>query len=291
MNAHNKRAVWISIGIAGCMLLSGVSIVFLNVRQDKLDHALIKAIKDEDAPRAISLVDRGANPNAAVKSGDTFSIAGQFSEWRDRLTGVRAERKHYHPTALALSFDRNLWRNGATKDEVWAALLRHGADPLTMDEYGSTLLSYAAQDHHAPTVRLLMKLHVDPNLKDGNGNQPLVYTNSECAQILVENGANPDCRGACGVTPLIAAGMNDFSAGQLLMDHQAFLNAQDQDGQTPLMLAFIHHKHDFTGARALLNHGAKVTITDKSGKTALDYARKRNARDLIARMETMAQQE
>ena len=272
------------------LLTASCITVGLSIRQGKLDHALAAAIKGQNAAQTISLLDQGANPNALVNSGEAVTVQGMLAELWDRFTGAPPHRQ-YRPTAFAVSFDRNLWFGNATKDDVWAACLRHRANPLTKDEFGSTLLSYAAQDCHAPTVRLLMALHIDPNLKDGSYNFPIIYTNYECAHILLESGANPNCVGICGVTPLMAAAMNDFSTGQLLLDHHARLNAQGPDGQTPLMLACIHHKYNHTGAQVLLNHGARVTIQDRYGKTALDYARKQKARALVARMEAIALQE
>src|SRR5205085_12212755 len=62
---------------------------------------------------------------------------------------------------------------------------------------------------------------------------------------------------------------NSLQKYQLLLDQQAEVNAQDNDGKTALYHAAIMFQ-DAERVRFLLEHGARVSIKDKRGMTALD---------------------
>lgn len=96
--------------------------------------------------------------------------------------------------------------------------------------------------------------------------------NIQAAQDLIAQGANINARNEEGWTPLMLAALyNRKNMIELLLKHRANINAQDNNGKTALMLAFILGN---TGIiKLLLQNGASVIIENKNGKTALDLAR------------------
>ena len=89
-------------------------------------------------------------------------------------------------------------------------------------------------------------------------------------------------------TPLhIAANCNKIEAVAALISHGADVNARDEWGKTPLMLASIEGHAKVV--EALLDAGAdkelKATSGDCKGKTALDIARNENKGDVVAILE------
>ncbi len=63
---------------------------------------------------------------------------------------------------------------------------------------------------------------------------------------------------------------------RLLLDHNAYIDAESPNGSTPLMMAARYGSID--GARLLLDEGADATIKNEQGLTAADFARDGRAR-------------
>jgi ankyrin repeat protein len=75
---------------------------------------------------------------------------------------------------------------------------------------------------------------------------------------------------AGGMRPLHIAARNGYlEIVELLLEHGANPNVQDNDGRTPLHYA-VENCHVGV-ARVLLDHGADPTIRDNNGMTPLDY--------------------
>ena len=71
--------------------------------------------------------------------------------------------------------------------------------------------------------------------------------------------------------PLHIAAQNGYlEIVELLLEHGANPNVQDNDGRTPLHYAVENCHVDV--ARVLLDHGADPTIRDNEGMTPLDYS-------------------
>ena len=93
-------------------------------------------------------------------------------------------------------------------------------------------------------VKLLLDRGADINAVSRNGFSatPLqgaaAFKKVELATLLIERGANVNCRGEGGGTPLHeAAGNGQIEFAQLLLDHAANINAKDDKGKTPLTIA------------------------------------------------------
>jgi Ankyrin repeats (3 copies)/Ankyrin repeats (many copies) len=137
----------------------------------------------------------------------------------------------------------------------------------------------ALAGEHFQTADLLRHNGADLDVQGWNGKNPLhgaAYSgNLEVVRILIEyDPAYINARDDDGETPLhwASRGHNfkDSSVVRLLLEHGADVNAQGLNGWTPLHLA------SFKGAlevvRPLLEHGADVEAKDNGGETALQVA-------------------
>jgi hypothetical protein len=77
-----------------------------------------------------------------------------------------------------------------------------------------------------------------------------------------------------------AAASGDTLRTTALLNQGAALDARDEHGRTPLMLAVMQGKLDVV--RLLLNRGADPNIADSAGRTPLQQAKQENLREVAA---------
>ncbi|MFD6531028.1 ankyrin repeat domain-containing protein [Streptomyces sp. NPDC060184] len=124
--------------------------------------------------------------------------------------GLTAEQ-----TDRVVNIAMDLAREGRT-DEL-TEFVRHGLPVDVMDAGGNTLLMLASYHGHADTVRALLALGADPDLRNARDQSPLAGAlfkgADEVAVILREAGADPDAG-----TPTARAAASLFGRRHLLPD-------------------------------------------------------------------------
>lgn len=95
-----------------------------------------------------------------------------------------------------------------TKDVLVAELLAQGQDPNDRDYAGFTPLHAAAQYDRPDAVRALLDAGAEVNVRDDDGNTPLMYavrspwTSPEVVQLLRDRGGDPTIENQQGNSPL-----------------------------------------------------------------------------------------
>jgi Ankyrin repeats (many copies) len=84
-------------------------------------------------------------------------------------------------------------------------------------------------------------------------------------------------------TLLSAAASGDTAQTTALLDQGAALEARDETGRTPLMLAVMQRKPEVV--RLLLDRGADPNVADSTGRTPLQQAKQDNLREIAALLE------
>jgi hypothetical protein len=82
---------------------------------------------------------------------------------------------------------------------------------------------------------------------------------------------------------LSAAASGDTTQTAALLNQGAALEARDDAGRTPLMLAVMQHKPEVV--RLLLDRGADPNVADSVGRTPLQQAKQENLREIAALLE------
>ncbi|WAX80088.1 ankyrin repeat domain-containing protein [Streptomyces sp. KMM 9044] len=124
---------------------------------------------------------------------------------RDGLTPEQTER------VMAIAME--LAREGNTEELV--GFVEHGLPVDTADADGNTLLMLAAYHGHADTVRALVRLGADPDLRNARDQAPLAGAlfkgADEVVEVLREAGADLDSG-----TPTARAAASMFGRAHLL---------------------------------------------------------------------------
>ena len=145
---------------------------------------------------------------------------------------------------------------------------------------------------------LLEELGADPNVKDNNGDAPLmlvvrtvdrvVFSTLGNASLLLSHDADPNTRNDKGATPLIEI-VSSFSALseyytktsrliRLLIGRGADPDLRDgRSGDTPLIRAAKHEDDSVYEIEALLAGGTDPCLRDRNGRLAYDHAREEGA--------------
>ena len=168
-----------------------------------------------------------------------------------------AEATRLAETAAALT----IWEAAALGRDVAVTRLAAG-DPRHVNATapdGHTPLGLAAFFGRASTVRLLLARGADPTQPSSNAMkvQPLhaavAGRNAECAQAILDAGADPNARQQVGYTPLMgaaSAGREDLA--ELLLARGADRSLQSEDGKTAASVASEHGHEGLAGRLAVV---------------------------------------
>lgn len=103
--------------------------------------------------------------------------------------------------------------------------------------------------------------------------------NNEVASYLIDNGANINLTTGFGTIVMAAIVKKNTAILEKLIAAKADINAADEKGVTPLMLAVQFQQAETVAL--LLKSGAKKDSKDKAGKTAFEYATESGNDNLI----------
>ena len=156
---------------------------------------------------------------------------------------------------------------------VVANLIYRGMDPNTPTEKGEPALVFAVRSGAPQTVAYLIKqpgIQVDAtNTVDETALMLAANANDiAVANLLIEAGASVN---RPNWTPLhYAASKGHLAMMHLLIDNDAYIDAESPNGTTPLMMAAYYASP--SAVKLMLEEGADPTLKNQDGMTALDLA-------------------
>ena len=154
-------------------------------------------------------------------------------------------------------------------------LLARGMDPNTPNEQGAPALTVATRLGANQSAILLAKHpQTQVNVVNSVEETPLMLAalNNQLnvAQVLIERGAEVNRK---GWTPLhYAATKGHIAMMRLLLENNAYIDAESPNGTTPLMMAAFYGTP--LSVKLLLEEGADPTPRNQSHVNALDLALK-----------------
>lgn len=228
----------------------------------ELNIALLRAAGHNRDAEVISLLAKGADPNARAPKG--------------------SEAPGWTPLMLIAT------HRGAKPGTI-KAMQKAGADIDAADALGRTALMHAATLGRLPSAKLLLDCGAHVDKVDTTGDSALMTAAflgyDEVVRLLLAHGANADMRNAYGQTALLSAARmanrngnalaKRFYPGYVrtvraLLANGAKPNLADANGHTPLMPAAYRGNTEIVVD--LLKRHADVNARDNKGKTALQEA-------------------
>src|SRR5882724_8544586 len=98
-----KRLIWILLAVVCLPVLASGIWYGRQVRQQHLDHALIEAIKKNDTPTAVALLDQGADANATDKPVTPVTLISVLTDFWSKIKGKKTHKERY-TSALILPY-------------------------------------------------------------------------------------------------------------------------------------------------------------------------------------------
>ncbi|XP_023314785.1 ankyrin-3-like [Trichogramma pretiosum] len=249
------------------------------------------------------LLRRGADPNSADAQGRAalynlchVHVIERFLELCDKFDRrVRIDaRDNEGNTPLHWAVHDN------HKKEVAELLLRLGVDPTLVNAEGTTALHVVCARYNDDFYPSMLLEYVKEkwkstyvNAEDDKSNTPLHLAldnnHRKVVEWLIRQGADPTTANIEGSTPLhvVCTRYNDDFYPSMLLEYvdekskPLFVNAQDNEGNTPLHLALDYNRTRL--AEWLMRNGANRNSTNAKGETPLHVACKHYpARHLVS---------
>lgn len=173
-------------------------------------------------------------------------------------------------------------------------LLDRGAQADTRNDQGQTALLVATHANEVEAAKVLIEAGADVNAKDNINDSPYLYAGArgldDILRLTLAHGADLKSTNRYGGTALIpAAERGHVSTVQLLIAAGVDVNHLNRLHWTALLEAVIlgdGGPRHVEIVRQLLAAGADPLIADKDGVTALEHARQRGYREMVALLES-----
>lgn len=256
------------IEIADYLIAQGVNIN----SQDEDGQTPLMYASEYPIPLVKLLVSKGAELNLIDASGETAL------DWANRLGRKRPQTAKYLKILGAMQGDaihQQLFAAVRSDDaQAVATLAAKGISMNILYEDTTPLVIATLETQNPDMIKLLYQLGADLSLED-----PAIQASylgfNRFVRILADMGA-PLRNLKTGWTALhsaVSGGHTDL-AEWLIVIKSLDVNAQDEDGETPLMYATRHT--DMQLIKLLLAKGADVNLKDNDGQTAYDWAVRRD---------------
>ena len=150
---------------------------------------------------------------------------------------------------------------------------------------GQYPLHVAAEKGRVVMVRTLLKHGAEINQATADGDTPvdvaLLAGRTRLAELLISQGAQLDATKL--LLKAAQLGVTNRDVVHFLIDSGADTEAQNDDGDTPLLVAIRQDNHRL--ATHLVNRGADINAATGDGSSALSLARKLEMPELISLLE------
>ncbi|MBR3696000.1 MAG: ankyrin repeat domain-containing protein [Akkermansia sp.] len=194
---------------------------------------LMGAVQMNDMDIALLLLEHGADVNARQTSG---------------------------PSALSIAV-------ALGHAEMAGLLLANKADISVGINAQTSLIAYASMLARADVMAELLKHGANANTRDARSNATPLHVTATGNALIIDS---IKLMGAASLLPTHESKMDAAMACKVLLENGAEVNAVDNDGTTPAMIAAMDGSPDTL--KVLIDHGANLNMADAAGRTPLILA-------------------
>ena len=193
-------------------------------------------------------------------------------------------------SAIAGSYDDFFAALKQDRPDVVHALLQRGFEPNTPSPEGFDALYVALRDGSLKSAQVLIdwpKTNVDT--RTAKDETPLMLAclrgQADIARKLVARGADVNKTGWAPLHYAATSGHVDIL--KMLLDQDAYIDAESPNGTTPLMMAAMYGTEQ--AVRFLLDAGADPAVKNQVGMAAADFAGAAGRQELAKNLASAAQ--
>ncbi|MCK5919186.1 MAG: ankyrin repeat domain-containing protein [Cocleimonas sp.] len=224
------------------------------------------------------LLSRGADVNARTRSGSS-ALTYAAENGHEEITAMLVEMGANVHDRTRTGWDAMMIASREGYATIVAQLIEFGADVRASDRRGNSALMYAIEGDHEEVVKTLFHYSdkVSPCVPNDQGITPLMMSidkrNRTITLLLLPLSKNISHKDRTGTTVLHRAAVLG-TAGLIteLLELNAMIDSQDEDGNTPLMLAVAVTEMD--AIKLLIEKGADLKLKNGLDETVLDLAKK-----------------
>lgn len=205
----------------------------------------------------------------------TFHCFSKTTVFRTALTLTLSVASLLALPASALAGSYDDFFSAIKTDDASAIdkLLRRGFDPNTPDAKGVPGLLLAVREPSPKVIKVLLKSpKINAEVRNAKDESALMFAaingQLDIATALIEAGADVN---KPGWAPLhYAATKGHVAMIELLLENDAYIDAESPNQSTPLMMAAMYGTAE--SVKVLLEAGADPSIKNEQGLTAIDFA-------------------
>lgn len=166
-----------------------------------------------------------------------------------------------------------------------SSLLRRGFDPNTRDAKGQSGLFLAVREPSPKVALVLLKAPtIQVESRTAQDESPLMMAalrgELAMARALIDKDADVNKPGWAPLHYAVSSSQGEqLAVTQLLLDNDAYIDAESPNGSTPLMMAALYGNP--ATLKLLLEAGADPRLKNKLGLSAIDFAQRGDRKDMV----------
>ena len=247
-----------------------------------------QALQKKDTQTFFDIVDKAKDYNLVNSKGDTVLLVAVSLGDLDsvlKLLALGADVNKQNSYTRDTPVLRSLYTN---HDDITRLLVEAGANLNIENNYRHSPMFVAVEKQKGEFVDLFITAGAQAGINSDNLFRWVTKRNNLGILAMLKGGVNPNVKNSQGNTPLIiAASIGDVEAVRNLLAYRADPNAANNDGNTPLIYAarYNHPQIVYELMRPYsLVAPVDVNIQNKQGQTALYWAASRGYEEAVKRL-------